>query len=262
MRHRWFAAGLLLIISTLVGASGVASSLPDAIAGADARRARPSGSDLPEEHGSLTPVVELPSRGARAKSGDPRDLDELITSLASRTRFELQLPDPALLDSRTSRVVWWERGGVVVAVQVVYERSDSSAPGYWLAGQMANTKEDARWKDARDSKPIATRFWKYRMSPREDGAVDGGGAYAQFYRFHDGVESWVGGQLTEPMAAQAVASLRPVQREGISPLVVLAIGVVLIFVWPGYAAWSAKRKYDAKRDLAAANDDRQCGPAD
>jgi len=257
MRYRWCAATLLFTISTLLGAAGVASAPARAVAGEAEQATRSASSDLLEAWDSVTPVVELPSRGARTKSGDPRDLNELITGLASRTRFELQLPDPASLGGRPAQVVWWEGEGVVTGVEVLYEQPASSRPTYWSAGQMAKAKEDGRWRGARNSKPVATRFWKYRT-----GSTAGreGASSVEFYRFHDGVESWLGGQLSESEAAKAVASFRPVEPEGISPLVVLALGVVLIFVWPGYAAWSAKRKYDAKRDRSAAGVDGPCGP--
>lgn len=217
---------------------------------------------------AIVPVVTLPSRGARMRSGSARDLAKLVSNLASRAQFELQIPDPAVAKSTMAQVVWWERDGKVVGVQILFFHGEgSSTPRIWSAGQMARSTEDPAWASDYGNMPLATRFWKYRDAARletlsrrgaaQPGLPTGRGEEIdeiQFYRFHRGVESWVGGQLTLGEAISAVESFHEVNRSGISPIVALGVGAALIFVWPAYAAWAAKRKYDAKRELARQRD--------
>lgn len=203
-----------------------------------------------EWDGVVEPVVVRSARGVRVSrpGAIPGEFQQLLEDLAARSEFELQLPEPAELRSKILQVLWQERGGKVAAVDVLYGRPAGGSTGYWLAGQRRRAAEDAAWKGSKRTVAVATRFWKQRDLMVTVVGPEGtaGSSQQQLYRFYDGVESWVAGDLSASEAAVAAASFHEINRRGITPLLALGVGFVIIFIWPAYGALAASRRYQAK----------------
>jgi len=181
-------------------------------------------------------------------------LDEQLENIGDRVRFELQLPDAARLKSRPVEAISYWQADVVLGVEVLYRADSGGRPIYWVAGQLQRPEEDPGWTAGDSvSVPIASRFWKSRT-------VDGGRGpgQTQVYRYHDGVESWVGAP-SQWDAAAAVASMKDMYRAGISPLVVMILGVLIVFILPFYLTWRLMRRRERGPTAASAREARAPG---
>lgn len=208
----------------------------------------------------LAPAVRPPTEKTRThtRKDTSAALERLVADLATRALFEMQLPDPAILESRVVEVTWYERDDTrVTGVEVFYESGNPGGPRYWEAGQRLTSREDPSWLAHFSNIPIATRFWKYRPAVviAEPGGRSG---QAQLYRFHDGVESWVAGQLSRKEATAVAASFGEANRRGVSPVLILLAGFIFIFIWPLVVAWAAVRRQ--RRRLEARTKREPRGP--
>lgn len=237
------------LVVAVTPAAGVARTPP---AVAEAPSASPP--DIRGAVGGWTLVVPVVGRARQSlrvsrAGASQQELVQLLTDLAGRTGFELQLPEPDMLDSRIVQVMWQDHRSAVVAVEVLYRIGGRTAGnGYWVAGQRQCETADPGWRGRADTIPVATRFWSYREAQGDLPGSENAPNQQQLYRFHDGVESWVAGPFaSKAAAARAAAAFREVNRGGAAPIIVIGLGVVAVMIWPAYAAWAAKRRYEARR---------------
>ncbi len=183
---------------------------------------------------TVVPVVQIPrfiTPILHTKSGGV--LDEELKNIGDRTKFTLLLPNDKTMHAFPLQAIGYWQADVIVGLEVLYRSKVNGKTEYWVAGQFSRPKEDPSWLPVTQNVAIASRFWKTRTVQSQP----------QLYRYHDGVESWVGGNMTKEQAIATAASFHEIYKQGISPYVVVFIGLFVVLLWPLWLTWRYARRF-------------------